>query len=147
MFDFLKEKKKKKVKLINFWSIFPFHNPETVTPRVFLGEGVLKICSKFTREHPCQSVISIKVLCNFIEITLWHGCSLVNLLHIFRTSFYKNTCGGLLLTPKNTRFSGAFRGYNMQTLTRDGLKKLNLLQRDHSVNQMVLVLIESKKQL
>ena len=22
---------------------------------VFLGKGVLKICSKFTREHPCQS--------------------------------------------------------------------------------------------
>ena len=26
-----------------------------------------------------------KVLCNFIEITLWHGCAPVNLLHIFRT--------------------------------------------------------------
>ena len=30
-------------------------------PKVFLGKGVLKICSKFTREHPCWSVISIKV--------------------------------------------------------------------------------------
>ena len=29
-------------------------------PEVLLGKGVLKICSKFTREHPCQSVISIK---------------------------------------------------------------------------------------
>ena len=26
---------------------------------VFLGKGVLKICSKFTGEHPCQSVNSI----------------------------------------------------------------------------------------
>ena len=26
---------------------------------VFLGKGVLKICSKFTGEHPCQSVSSI----------------------------------------------------------------------------------------
>ena len=34
---------------------------------------------------------------NFIEITLWYGCSPVNLLHIFRTPFYKNTYGGLLL--------------------------------------------------
>ena len=34
---------------------------------------------------------------NFIEITLWHGCSPVNLQHIFRTSFPKNTSGGLLL--------------------------------------------------
>ena len=34
---------------------------------------------------------------NFIEITLWHGCSPVNLLHIFRTPFSKNTPGWLLL--------------------------------------------------
>ena len=24
---------------------------------VFLGKGVMKICCKFTEEHPCQSVI------------------------------------------------------------------------------------------
>ena len=30
---------------------------------VFVGKGVLRICSKFTGEHPCQSVISIKLLC------------------------------------------------------------------------------------
>ena len=60
-------------------------------PQVFLGKGALKICSKFTGEHPCRSVISIKLLCNFIEITLRHGCSPVNLLHIFRTSFPKKT--------------------------------------------------------
>ena len=33
---------------------------------------------------------------NFIEITLWHGCFPVNLLHIFRTPFPKNTPGWLL---------------------------------------------------
>ena len=32
-----------------------------------------------------------------MEITLCHGCSPVNLLHIFRTPFQKNTFGGLLL--------------------------------------------------
>ena len=37
------------------------------------------------------------MLCNFIEITLRHGCSPVNLLHIFRTPFFKNTSGWLLL--------------------------------------------------
>ena len=36
------------------------------------------------------------MLCNFIEITLRHGCSAVNLLHIFRTSFPGNTSGWLL---------------------------------------------------
>ena len=29
-------------------------------PEVFLGKGVLKICSKFTGDHPCRSAISIK---------------------------------------------------------------------------------------
>ena len=74
--------------------------------RVFLGKGVLKICSKFTREHPGRSVISIKLLnslmteavmkelSNFIEITLRHGCSSVNLLHIFRKPY---SSGWLLL--------------------------------------------------
>ena len=64
---------------------------------VFLGKGDLKMCSKYTGEHPCRSVISIKLLCNFIEITLRHGCSPVNLPHVFRTPFLKNTSGWLLL--------------------------------------------------
>ena len=38
-----------------------------------------------------------KLQSNFTEITLWHGCSPVNFLHIFRTPFSKNTSGGLLL--------------------------------------------------
>ena len=62
-----------------------------------LSKRYSKICSKFTREHPCRSVISIKLLCNFIETTLRHGCSPENLLHIFRTPFTKNTSGWLLL--------------------------------------------------
>ena len=59
---------------------------------VFLGKGVVKICSKFTGQHPCQSTISID------EIALRHGCSPVNLLHTFETSFLKNTSGWLLLS-------------------------------------------------
>ena len=40
---------------------------------------------------------------NFIEITLRHGFSPVNLLHIFRTPFYKSIYGGLLRkSPKYT---------------------------------------------
>ena len=81
---------------------------------MFLGKVVLKICTKFTGEHSCRSVISIKLLCSFIEIKLQHGCTPVNLLrilkqfywnhtpawvllHIFRTIFLKNTSGRLLL--------------------------------------------------
>ena len=44
-----------------------------------------------------KSVISIKLLCSFTEITLRHGCSPVNFLNIFRTPSYKNASKGLLL--------------------------------------------------
>ena len=66
-------------------------------PEVFFGKHVLKICSIFTGEHSYRNVISIKFLCNFIEITLRRESSPVNLLLIFRKSFYNNTSGGLLL--------------------------------------------------
>ena len=47
---------------------------------------------------------------NFIEITLQHGCSAVNLMYIFRTPFAKNTTGGLLLFyAKFKLFRGVFR--------------------------------------
>ena len=41
---------------------------------------------------------NVALLCNFIEIALRHGCTPVNLLHIFRTPFSKNTSGWLLWT-------------------------------------------------
>ena len=69
----------------------------SIPPEALLGKGVLKICSKFSGEHPCQSMISIKLQSNSIEITLRCGCSFVNLLHIFRKTFPENTSGGLLL--------------------------------------------------
>ena len=56
------------------------NNSRSSRPEVFLRRGVLKICSKFTGEHPRR-----------------HGCSPVNLLHIFRTPFPKSTSGQLLL--------------------------------------------------
>ena len=42
-----------------------------------------------------------KVANNFIEITLRHGCSPVNFLHIFRKSFPRTTSGGLLLNAQS----------------------------------------------
>ena len=47
---------------------------------VFLPKPFLKTCSKLTVEQPCR-----------------HICSPVSLLHIFRTPYYKNTYGGLLI--------------------------------------------------
>ena len=44
--------------------------------------------------------ISTKLQSNFIEVKLRHVCSPVNLLHIFKTPFTKNTFGRLLLKLK-----------------------------------------------
>ena len=56
-----------------------------------------KVVWKFTAEHLCRKAISVKLQSNFIEITLRHVCSAVNLLHIFRIPILQNTSGGLLL--------------------------------------------------
>ena len=64
-------------------------------PVVFQGKGVLKICSKF------------------IEITLRHGCSPVNLLHNFRTPFSKNTYRRLVLRLAFMQFDRYERTKNM----------------------------------
>ena len=40
--------------------------------------------------NPCQSAISIMLQSKFIEITLWHGCSAINLLLICRTPLPEN---------------------------------------------------------
>ena len=56
---------------------------------VFLEKSFLKICTKFTEEHPHQNVILMWLQSNFIEKKLRCGCSPVNLLHIFRTLFLR----------------------------------------------------------
>ena len=79
-----------------------FRCPKNSCPEVFLRKRILKIYSKFTIEHSCRTVISIKLQSNFIQITRLHGCSPVNLQYIFRVPFPKNTSGRLLLgVPKN----------------------------------------------
>ena len=56
-------------KNLNFLTeeVFSFKNSR---PDVFLRKSVLEICSKFTGKHPCQSVVSIKFFCSFIELHL-----------------------------------------------------------------------------
>ena len=52
-----------------------------------------------------KNILPLKFSCkilqsNFIEMALQHVCSPVNLLHFFRTPFFKNTSEGLLLENK-----------------------------------------------
>ena len=56
-------------------------------------------------------------VCNFIEIALWHGCFPVNLLHIFRAPFLKNTSEWLLLKLANSYsnlLTAVHSGYNVE---------------------------------
>ena len=64
---------------------------------VLSEKRALKLCSTFTGKHPYRSANSIKLQSNFIEIALWHGCSPVNLLHIFRLPFPKSIFGEMFL--------------------------------------------------
>ena len=85
--------KKPVMESLYFWRL-----PRSSPLEVILRKVVLKLCSKFTGEHPCWSRISIKLQSNFIEIALWQGCPPVNLLHFFRAPFPKYTSGWMLLT-------------------------------------------------
>ena len=77
---------------------------------MFFKIGLLRNFANSTRKHLCWSpfsiksdfnkvvkLFSIKFLWNFFEITPRHGCSQVNLLHIFRTPCPRNTSRWLLL--------------------------------------------------
>ena len=88
-------------------------------PEVFLGKCIQKTYSKLTREHLCRSTMLINLQCNFIEITLWHGCSPVDLLHIFRIPFLKNTSGRLLLKIHEFLY---FKDTKYQSYTNADLK-------------------------
>ena len=82
-------------------------------PEVLLEKGALKICSKFPGEHPCWSVIWIKMQINFIEITFRHGCSPVNLVHIFRATFSKNISRRLLCCITTNPFFRHIKDLNL----------------------------------
>ena len=52
---------------------------------------------KTYRRTPMPKCDFNKVASDFIEIKFRHGCSLINLLHIFKTPFSRNTSEELLL--------------------------------------------------
>ena len=101
-----KMKNEKKLEcFLRIWALLlsTLLNYRSSHPEVFLRKGVLEICSKFTGEHPCRGGISITLNGNFIEITLRHGCSPVNLQHLFKKPFLKNTSGWMLLDMQSLR--------------------------------------------
>ena len=87
------------------WQKNLVRNVRSGPPEVIVEKDILKICSKCAGEHPCQSVIPVKC---FIRITLQNGCSPANCLHIFITSFLKNSPGELLWNVLQTICSEKF---------------------------------------
>ena len=74
-----------------FTSMLTLNTQKQPSKGVAYSEATSKICCIFTGVHPCRNVISINFQSNFIEIALRHGLSPINLLHIFGTSFSKNS--------------------------------------------------------
>ena len=92
MTDVVKSKLKGRSKLTE-----TYYKYQKQPPRGVLRKTCSESMQQIYRRTPMLNVTSIRLLCNFIEITLRHGCSPVNLLSIFRTRFTKNTSGLLLL--------------------------------------------------
>ena len=104
-------------------------------PQVFLGKSVLKICSKFTREHPCQSAISIKLLCNFINITsAWmFSCKFAA---YFPNTFFKEhlRMAASIFWTTTKRKPELYDKWNILWFISNSLLKLTLADRYRKVN-------------
>ena len=100
---------------------------------------------KYPGKHLCRSGISIMLLCNFIVIALWRGWSPENLLHIFKTSFPKNTSEGFLLVLLPDRFSFQCKGGIEDKEGRTGWEKSDQT-RDKRVSMQFTMKNESSRQ-
>ena len=99
---------------LDFFERYNYHS--LVYLRQFVKTTLLlqKQPSRGVLKKRCSEVMQ-QIYSNFIEITLRHGCSPVNLWHIFRTPFSKNSSGWLLLS--------------LTTLTLNKIKKAILSRR------------------
>ena len=63
--------------------------------RCSIKEAVLRIFTKFTGKHLCQSLFFKKVA-DLLKKKLWHRCFPVNFVKVLRTPFLQNIFGRLL---------------------------------------------------
>ena len=72
--------------------------PAQREPLHFSKKGfLLQICSMFTEEYPCKSVISIHYFAALLKSHSDISVLPERFMHIFRKTFYRNTYGGMLL--------------------------------------------------
>ena len=91
-------------------------------PEVFLGKGVLEICSKFTGEHSCRSAISIKLLSNFIISGSCFNCSGVSRYRNFK--MLSNNCFLEFFGITNSCSNSIFTCYQCWVLNKVKLENL-----------------------
>ena len=113
-FSFLNDRHTFSFPPMTFWDFFlkaAFSRTQWVLlqklpSELFLGKGVLKICSKFTGEHPCHSAILIMQL-YWNRTSAWVlSCKFA--AYIFTAPFPKNTSGGLLLLLHSNKYVHIF---------------------------------------
>ena len=77
-------------------------------PEVLLGKDILKKCRRFTGEHPCRSVISINLLCNWMFILCMDV--LLKICYIFSEHLFirRPTKGCFSRKFKMQNFSGSY---------------------------------------
>ena len=93
--------------------IAKWNDPEVVTQKCSWE----KVFWKYAANLQENTHVEVWLQSNFIEVTLQHVCSPVNLLHIFRKPFLKNTSEWLLLNDLKI----------LHSLERDSLVKLSKL--------------------
>ena len=88
--------------IINNWTIFGRCSDKKQPSRGFPKKRWSEDMQQIYRRTPMRKCDINEAVSNFIEIALRHGCSPVNLLHIFRTLFPRNTSGRLLLSDNKS---------------------------------------------
>ena len=94
--------------LLTFWKLTHYLIFKAAVHRCSLDKVFWKYATNSQENTHCRSAISVKLQKNFVEITLRHGCSPANLLHIFRATFLKNLSGWLLLDICTSKASSTF---------------------------------------
>ena len=96
---------------------------------MLLGKSVLKICSKFTEEHPCRSVISIEIAlqCGCPEVFLGKG--VLKLCSKFTGEHH----GQQLLDNENEKVEN--QGYNLANM-KSYCKSCNPMKNIHKMSHL-----------
>ena len=83
----------KRILMLQVQNLFELYHKCITSIQKHLPRGVPKKRCFENMQQTYRRTPMWNTLCNYIEITLRHGCSPVNLLHIFRSSFPRYTSG------------------------------------------------------